>query len=210
MPNLAFEPNYQDYSEDVLVRLSRERDESAYKELMRRSRDICMRVAISCLGNREDALDEVADAFWKAYSHLSTFQQQSKFSTWAVRIVINQCLMRLRERQRLALLPYETVDSSGEEYILHEAVDPQNPETLLGGTELCTVVRDELNRIPLMLRVPLKLRHIEGLEVEEIAGRLNITVAATKSRLHRAQLYLKNRMLKHCGARGLGTLTRAA
>lgn len=207
---VAFAVNYRQQSESRLIDLARKGDERAYEELMNRSLVICMRVAICFLGNREDALDQVQDAFWKAYSHLHTFQQHSKFSTWAARIVINHCLMRLREKRRLRLVPYDVVDSSGEEYTVHEAVDDENPEHLLGGTELRSLVRYELNRIPILLRVPLELRYLQNMELEEVARRLNITIAATKSRLHRAQLYLKDRMLKHCGMRGFGTLTRVA
>jgi RNA polymerase sigma-70 factor (ECF subfamily) len=168
-----------------------------------------MRLAISSLGNREDALDEVQDAFWKAYLHLHTFNQQSKFSTWVARIVINLCLMRLRERKRLRMVPADAVNPNGEEYTLYEATDTENPEWLVGGTELRAVVRYELQRIPIMLRVPLELRYIHDYDIEEVARHLNVTVAATKSRLHRAQLYLRDRMQKHCGTRGVGTLTRA-
>jgi RNA polymerase sigma-70 factor (ECF subfamily) len=202
--------NYRTQSEELLLDLAREKDESAYGELMRRSWEACMRIATRSLGNREDALDELQDAFWTAYSHLHTFNQQSRFSTWVVRIVINHCLMRLRERKRIRLVSPVADNSSGEEYVLHEAIDTVNPESLLGETELRTLVRYELSRIPPLLRVPLELRYIGGMELNELAGLLNISVAATKSRLHRGQKYLKERMLKHCGSRGFGTLTRSA
>jgi RNA polymerase sigma-70 factor, ECF subfamily len=176
---------------------------------VRRSWEICVRVAIRTLGNREDALDVVQDAFWKAYSHLRTFNQQSRFSTWVARIVINQCLMRYREKKRIHLVSLAAVNSSGEEYMAHEAIEAENPEDLLGEIELRALVHYELNRIPILLRVPLEMRYIRGMELDELAGLLNISVAAAKSRLHRANLYLKERMLRHCGRRGFGTLTRS-
>lgn len=201
---------YREQREDILIRLAREGDENAYKELMRRSWEICMHAAVCSLGNREDALDEVQNAFWKAYSHLHTFNQQAKFSTWVARIVMNQCLMRIREKKRIHLVPQTAFDSSGEEYIIHEAIATETPEDLVGDIELRALVRYELNRIPILLRVPLELRYIRGMELEEVAGCLKITVAAAKSRLHRGHRYLRDRMLKHCGTRGMGTLTRAA
>ena len=202
--------NYREQPEPVLVRLAQDGNEQAFIELVRRSWDICMRLATSWLGNREDARDEVQDAFWKAYRHIQNFNQQCKFSTWVARIVINDCLMRLRERKRLRLVPYEAVSPMGEEYTLHQAIDSDTPEDLVGVSELRATVTSELRRIPVLLRVPLELRYLQGLELEEVANRLNITVAATKSRLHRAQAFLRSRMLRHCGTRGVGTLTRAA
>ncbi len=200
--------NYREQREDDLIRFAREGDENAYTELMRRSWEICMHAALCRLGNREDARDEVQNAFWKAYAHLHTFQQQCKFSTWVTRIAINGCLMRQREKIHLAR--QTAVDSSGQEHTMHEAIDSENPEGLLGDAELRALVRHELSRIPLLLRVPVELRYMRGMELHEIAGRLNISLAAAKSRLHRGHRYLKDRMLKHCGARGMGTLTRAA
>jgi RNA polymerase sigma-70 factor (ECF subfamily) len=210
VPSATTVANPREQPEEILISLAKAGNENAYKELMRRSWEICMRVATCSLGNREDALDEVQDAFWKAYLHLNTFNQQSKFSTWVARIVINHCLMRLREKKRLRMVPYEVVGPSGEEFTLHEAIDTENPEDLLGGAELLKAVSYELKRIPVLLRVPLELRYIHGLQLAEVAQRLNITVAAAKSRLHRAHLHLKDRMLRHCGTRGFGTLTRVA
>ena len=202
--------NIREKPESVLIELARGGNDNAYAELVRRSWDVCMRVAISSLGNRDEALDEVQDAFLKAYLHLGTFKHQSKFSTWVARIVINHCLMRLREKRRLRLVPCEAANSSGEEYTMHEGIDNETPEDLLGCAELYAVLRCELNRIPILLRVPLELRYIQGMGLEALAQHLNITIAAAKSRLHRAHSYLRVRMIKHCGVRGVGTLTRAA
>ena len=201
---------YTDLPEDKLVRSAQQGNQQAFEELMIRSWDICLRVALCILNNREDALDEVQDAFWKAYTHIGGFNRQSKFSTWVARIVINHCLMRLRQRRRLRLVSSEAVNSDGEEYIAHEAVDSETPERLLGGAELSNVVLLEVRRIPALLRLPLELRYIHNLPLEEVARRLSITVPAAKSRLHRAQGYLRTRMLRHCGSRGAGTLTRVA
>ena len=196
--------------EDVLILAAQNGDNEAFSELMSRAWDVCLHVAISRLGNRDDAMDEVQDAFCKAYTHIREFRGKSKFSTWVVRIVINSCLMRLRRKTRQRTMPFEGINAHGEEYVAYEPVDRQTPEDMLGGVELQAAVRLELSRIPTSLRTPLELTYIRSLTLEEVARSLNISVAATKSRLHRGQLYLKDRMLRHCGVRGSGTLTRAS
>jgi DNA-directed RNA polymerase specialized sigma24 family protein len=50
---------------------------------------------------------------------------------------------------------------------------------------------------------------VRGFSLDEVASHLGITVGATKSRLHRGQEYLRARMMRHCGKRGLATLTTA-
>ena len=72
------------------------------------------------------------------------------------------------------------------------------------------VLRRELAHIPVSLRVPLELRYFENMGLEDIAQALNLTLSATKSRLHRAHACLRRRMVRHCGSRGIGTLTRVA
>lgn len=202
--NLAAQP------EDILVRMAQEGDEHAFRELIGRAHDGCLRLAIAILRNHEDAQDEVQTAFWKAYSHIRWFGQQSKFSTWLARIVINHCLMKHRRMRRVRFVPYDSVNPEGDAYVAHHAVETFTPEQSVGKSELSEVLRFELHRIPPLLRFPLELRYLQDLPLEDVASRLGISIPATKSRLHRAQGYLRQRMLRHCGVRGVGTLTRVA
>ena len=205
----ALDSPINDLPEEILVRLAQANDEDAFKELMTRSWEMCTRIARYILSDREDAIDEVQTAFWKAHVHIGSFNQRSKFSTWVARIVTNLCLMRLRQMRRLPLVPSESVNSAGEVYVAHEAIYLETPERVLGEAEVRNLVRSEVKNIPAFLRSPLELHFIHDLSVEEVARSLNISIPATKSRLHRAQRYLRARMLRHCGLRGVGTLTRA-
>src|SRR5579885_3612997 len=196
--------------EQILVGMAQNGDDGAFRELISRSHDACLRLATAILHNREDAQDEVQSAFWKAYTHIRWFGQQSKFSTWVARIVINHCLMRHRRMRRIRFVSYEAVTPEGDRYIAHHAVESNTPEHRLGRRELREVLRLELHRIPPLLRFPLELRYLHDLPLEDVAKRLGISVPATKSRLHRAQGYLRERMMRHCGIRGAGTLLRVA
>jgi RNA polymerase sigma-70 factor, ECF subfamily len=198
----------KDLPEGILVRLAQQGNEAAFQELTSRSREGYVRTAMKILRNRDDAEDEVQNALWKAYTHLSLFSHQSTFSTWVIRIVINHCLMRYRRAQRVHFVSYEAIGSEGEWYAAHEPVHIETPEHLLGREELRAVLRNELHRVPSFLRAPLEMRYLQDRSLEEVAGILGISVAAAKSRLHRGQGYLKDRMLHHCGKRGAATLMR--
>jgi RNA polymerase sigma-70 factor, ECF subfamily len=203
-------PEAEGLPEDALVRLAQQGKDWAFQELMLRAQDACLRIAIAILHNRDDAQDEVQSAFWKAYTHITLFSQQSKFSTWVARIVINRCLMRCRRERRVKFLSYDAVTPEGDSYVAFHAIEGETPEDGVGGSELRNMVRWELQRIPSLLRVPLELRYLHDLSLDDVAKRLGISVPATKSRLHRAQAYLRDRMLRHCGVRGVGTLIRVA
>ena len=195
-----------DSPEEALVAMAQAGNEGAFQELVRRTRGTCLCLANCILRNRDDADDEVQRAFWQAYSHLDTFGNQAKFSTWVGRIVINNCYMALRQTKRMRLVPYERVSPDGDVYFVHGPIDRQTPENELSSHQISTLVRFELDRLPSLLRLPLEFQYFNSMSVSEIADQLGISVSATKSRLHRAHLYLRDRMSRHVGVRGPGTL----
>jgi RNA polymerase sigma-70 factor, ECF subfamily len=196
-----------DVPEYELVRLAKLRNSAAFEELVTRTTDICLRMASCILKSREDARDEVQNAFWIAYSRMELFTYQSKFSTWLVRIVINCCYMRLRSIQRTPILANQVLTEDGEWYAC-EAVTRDTPEIDMGKREVSQHLRRELRSIPSLLRIPIEMHYIDELPVKEVASELGLTVAAAKSRLHRGHLYLRDRMLKHTAR--LGAASAAA
>jgi RNA polymerase sigma-70 factor, ECF subfamily len=189
-----------------LVNYAKAKNTAAFEELVRRTSDVCLRVASCILVDREDARDEIQNAFWLAYSRIDSFTYQSKFSTWLVRIVINRCFMRLRSNQRAPLLANEVETGYGEWYTC-EGVTHETPELELGRREVNEALRRELRSVPPLLRTPIEMHYINELPVKEVARELGLTVAATKSRLHRGHLFLRDRMLKHAARRGPASLT---
>jgi RNA polymerase sigma-70 factor (ECF subfamily) len=198
---------FEGYGDEQLVRLSQEGRRDAFSELTRRNYGLSLKLAISILHDREEAEDEVQNAYWKAFQHIDQFHIDAKFSTWMTRIVVNQCLMRLRKVRRARFLYIDDVQI-GEDRGTMELVDGErSPESLLGAKELAAVLQKEIRRIPPLLRRVFMLRDVDQLPMPEVAEKLGITVAAAKSRLLRARAELKERLEKHCGVMGAATLT---
>lgn len=197
---------YANLPDDVLVRECQHGDNQAFAELMTRHQASAMKLALSILHDRADADDEVQNAFWKAFEHIDQFQQDAKFSTWLTRIVVNQCLMRLRQGRR-ARFCYLDDTLVGDDLITLELPDRAlNPEGRLGQAEIETVLQHEICRIPPLLRRVFLLRDVEQRPMPDVAEELGISVAAAKSRLLRARAELRNRMQRHCGKLGAATL----
>lgn len=194
-------------SDEQLVRLSQSGRRDAFSELTRRNYSLSLKLAISILHDREEAEDEVQNAYWKAWQHIDQFLIDAKFSTWMTRIVVNQCLMRLRKARRAKFLYIDDVQIGEERGTLELQDVERSPESLLGAKELATVLRREIKRIPPLLRTVFMLRDIDQLPMPEVAEQLGITVAAAKSRLLRARAELRGRLEKHCGSMGVATLT---
>src|SRR6266852_8165600 len=86
-------------SDDLtLVHASKSGDVAAFEELVKRYDRKLLRIAQHLTHNREDAEDVVQEAFLKAFQHLDQFREDSKFSTWLIRITLNQSLMKMRKR----------------------------------------------------------------------------------------------------------------
>jgi len=85
----------------TLVHATKRGHASAFEKLVRKYDRKLLRIAQSVTHNREEAEDAVQEAFFKAYQRLDQFQESAKFSTWLIRIVLNEALTKLR-RQRTA------------------------------------------------------------------------------------------------------------
>lgn len=195
-------PNYVGVADDRLVSLAQGGDNAAFAELIERHQGTCKRLALSILRDRQDAEDEVQNACWKAFEHLGQFQSDAKFSTWLSRIVVNQCLMRLRKDRRARFL-YIDEGVQGEEVATIELPDEtRTPEEAFASAEIGKALQQEIRRIPPLLREVFVLRDVQELPMAYVADRLGISIAAAKSRLLRARLELRARMQKHIGPVG--------
>jgi RNA polymerase sigma-70 factor (ECF subfamily) len=191
--------------DEGLVILAQQGDNAAFAQLVERHYNACLKLATSILRDREDAEDEVQNACWKAYEHIGQFQRDAKFSTWLTRIVVNQCLMRLRQHRRHKTVYVE--DLAGEDARAVELPsEGASPEAELGQHEVAGVIHKEINRIPPLLRNVFLLRDVQELPMQDVADQLGITLAAAKSRLLRARVELRNRLRKHEGRLGAATL----
>lgn len=199
--------DYQSVPDEQLVDYAQKGDNQAFAILIERHYPACEQLAFSILRDRHDAEDEVQNAAWKAFERIWQFQQDAKFSTWLSRIVVNQCLMRLRQHRRARLLYIEDASAAPEQSRAFELPSQSDsPETELGRTEVAGVVQKEIRLMPPLLRDVFIMRDVEQMPMETVADRLGISVAAAKSRLLRARIELRSRLEKHQGRLGPATL----
>src|ERR1700743_3979162 len=99
MPAIQSPVTEEIHPDVALVERAKGGDTAAFEQLVRQYERQIFRVAQHITQNREDAEDITQDAFLKAYEKLDQFQGNSKFSTWLVRIAVNENLMRVRKRK---------------------------------------------------------------------------------------------------------------
>jgi RNA polymerase sigma-70 factor, ECF subfamily len=193
-------------TDEDLVTAAQAGDHLAFAELVSRNYSFCRKMAISILRDPDHAEDEVQNAVFKAYQHIGQFQRDARFSTWLTRIVVNQCLMRLRSARRSRFLYLDDAAPGSESASVEMPDQRDQPDAGVIRREVTEILHREMSRIPPLLRNVFLLREVEQLPMSDVAARLGISVAAAKSRLLRARHELRSRLEKYCGRMGPATL----
>jgi RNA polymerase sigma-70 factor (ECF subfamily) len=152
------------------------------------------RLALRLLGDEAEAEDVLQETFLSAFKAIGAFEWRAGLKTWLYRIAYNAAMMRLRRPAPLKVsvdLPSE----DGVEPVPRELFDwcclpEQDFETAEARAELEQAVRE----LPEKLRAVFMLRELEGLSTEQTAEALGISVENVKTRLHRARLWLRERL----------------
>ncbi len=175
--------------EDLALRW-RGGDVGAFEELFSRYEARVLGLAYRTIGNREDAEDVTQDTFIRANASIKSYRG-GKFSTWLFRTAAHLSVDNIRSRHRRRR-DLSLDEDSGFEQL--SSAEP-TPEALLLSKESSTGVWSALMAVPPHYRVLLVLRHIEGMQYEEIAQVLNCSTKSVGVRLCRAREALRKTIL---------------
>jgi RNA polymerase sigma-70 factor, ECF subfamily len=190
-------PPIENNEEQALVDRARAGDASAFTELVDKYERKIFRLAKHITQNDEDAEDVLQESFMKAYSNLDSFQGQSKFYTWLVRIAVNEALMKLRKRKSDRTVSLDEPHETEEDTVTREiAVWEDDPEQKYSREELRGILERAVESLKPAFRTVFVLRDIEEMSTEETAEALGISIPAVKSRLLRARLQLRERLTR--------------
>ncbi len=163
----------------------------AFEDLVLRHGRKVFAVAQRITKNREDAEDVAQETFHKVFLHLDDFQEKSRFSTWLTRIAINESLILLRRKRRIAeVLPESPED--GVESISEAFVDQSpSPEESCWRRERTELLAETINRLGPKVRSAVLLRDIEERSAEETAELLGTAITAAKARVFQGRRKLR-------------------
>jgi len=180
-------------SDDLdLVHATQNGDVSAFEQLVGRYDRKLLRIAQHVTHNNREDSQEVQEAFLKAFQHLGDFREDSQFSTWLIRITVNQALMKLRKRRTTKEVSLDEDFQADGDMLPREVTDwAPNPEELYRASELRDILIKTLKELRPILRTVFVLRDIEGLSIDQTAEVLDLSPAAVKARLWRARLQLR-------------------
>ena len=97
-------------SDAELLGRCRDGDDRAFRRLVDRYHDALYAVAFGMLGAHSDSVSVVQDCFVRFYQNLEKFEGRSTLKTYLTRIVMNQALKQIRQRQRCLLYTSDAAD----------------------------------------------------------------------------------------------------
>ncbi len=182
--------------ERSLVARAKSGHNDAFGQLYERHQPKAYRTALRMLRNEQDAEDAVQKAFQHVLISLGRFREDSAFSTWLTRIVINESLMLLRQRRTREPLRENSADNSQFEGGFEIADGRPTPEETVCESERHAALHQAIGRLRKSLRVVILHRELQGLTSAETAERLGLSVTAVKARTFHARRFLKKHLEK--------------
>ena len=177
---------------DLIVR-SQHGDTAAFNDLVTRYRQRAFSMIYQMVRNEDDAWDLAQDGFFKAWRSIRHFRGQSQFFTWLYRILMNVTIDWLRRKQVHGETEFD--DAIGLQNIEPASVTtPRSelaPAVRLSDKEIRARIDGAIERLTPEHREVIVLREIEGLEYQEIADRVGISIGTVMSRLFYARKKLQ-------------------
>jgi RNA polymerase sigma-70 factor (ECF subfamily) len=159
-----------------------------FETLADQHKDEVYRQMLRACGNREDAEDVLVEALVRAHRHLGQLRDAGAFRAWLAQIARRVC-WQLKQREALQpLLQLSVVEEEG-----HQIPSGEPPlEQQIALRQMSSLLHEAVDNLSEEYRSVYLLRDLEDVPAKEVAKRLGISVAAVKSRLHRARESVRN------------------
>jgi RNA polymerase sigma-70 factor (ECF subfamily) len=171
----------QQFQDLELARRSQAGDTEAFDELVTKYRTKIFAIVCRMVRNEDEAWDLAQEAFLKAWKSIHRFECRSSFYTWLYRITVNLTIYSLRRKD------------GHEEVELNEAIPSSLPSPSVNyqGTQIREQLNEALARLSLEQRAVVVLKEVEGLQYQEIAEILDLSIGTVMSRLFYARKRLQ-------------------
>lgn len=170
-------------------------DQSAFKQLVDTWQHMVYNTVLSIVQDMQEAEDVAQEVFIQVYQSIKQFRGDAKLSTWIYRVAITKALdaeRKKRSKKRVAdLRSWIGIGEKEEEtvHFHHPGVDLENKER-------ASMLFKAMQELPENQKIAFTLIKAEGLNYEETADIMGITIKAVEALMHRAKENLKKK-LKH-------------
>ncbi len=182
-----------DLEDRRLILKARDGDVRALEQLVYRYDEKVLSMAVSFVGDMDDAKDIYQEVFMRVYKALPRFEFRSRFSTYLYRIVTNACLSHRARNSKRSFVPIEDGLGEDRDATKHGVtlISADRPDAAVINHEIAARIRAAVNTLSPRLRTVFVLRHHEGFKLREIAGIMECAEGTVKKYLFDATRRLR-------------------
>lgn len=193
--NAATQPN--EGADDLSVaRNIANGNRAAFEDLMRRHNQRLFRLARATLRDATEAEDALQEAYVAAYRGFAQFRGDASIGTWLARLVLNECLGRLRRHRRRDNIAHIFAPDDQESLDRMGTSNLERPDHAAMREQMRGLLEQKIDELPEDLRIVFVLRCVEEANVEEVAACLGIPEATVRSRQFRARSLLREALAR--------------
>ncbi len=178
-------------NERELIALLKKKDRAAFKIIVETWQNMVYNTAIGFLQNAQDAEDTAQEVFMQVFESISSFKEESKFSTWIYRITVSKSLDHIRKKKRKKRFAFIQSLYGKNDGLMIEPPDFFHPGIKMENKENAAVLFKSIEQLPANQRSAFVLNKIENLSYSEISEIMKSSESAVDALLQRAKKNLK-------------------
>ena len=168
-----------------------------FHDLVKRYEQKLYNFSLRMCRDHSDAEDMIQETFLNVFRYLKDFRYETKFKNWLYKVAASTCI---KKRRKSKFAPEKEL--SLDDFLpANETEVPDHvpdwalmPLDKLLNQELSSTINQEILSLPKKYRLVIVLRDIEGFSTAETAQILSLSPSNVKVRLHRARLYLRDKL----------------
>ena len=181
-------------NERELIALLKKKDRAAFKIIVETWQDMVYNTAIGFLQNAEDAEDTAQEVFMQVFESVTSFKEESKFSTWIYRITVSKSLDHLRKKKRKKRFAFVQSLYGRNDGLMIDPPDFFHPGIKMENKENAAVLFKTIEQLPANQKTAFILNKIENLSYSEISEIMKLSESAVDALLQRAKKNLRKNL----------------
>lgn len=195
--------NRKKLEEPEIIRRILSGEKELYEILVRRNNQKLYRIIRSYLNDEAEIEDIMQNSYIKGFTKLYQFKLEASFSTWLIRIAINEALARIKEKGKLI-----HINQSAEQFKRHTILEipdnkQLNPQEKMIQQEAKQVLENAIDHLEAKYKIVYMMKEVEGMSLNEIAAALDLSLSNVKVRLHRSKEMLKDKLFEVTHAKNI-------